>query len=119
MIDRLTLLVALAMAGPAFAAESMPEDFVYLRDVDPSIQQDMRYAGDDNFTSKPVPGYDAAECVLVREAAEALKAAGPGAEAVLRRFLESMVNAEERPKVSTIMAATPVPLEDSGKDEGS
>ena len=35
---------------------------------------------------------------------EALKAAGPGAEAVLRRFLESMVNAEERPKVSSIMA---------------
>jgi DNA-binding MarR family transcriptional regulator len=51
--------------------------------------------------------------------AEALKEAGPGAEAVLRRFLESMVNAEERPKVSTIMAASPVPLEDCGKDEGS
>ena len=50
---------------------------------------------------------------------EALKEAGPGAEAVLRRFLESMVNAEERPKVSTIMAASPVPLEDGGKDEGS
>ena len=49
---------------------------------------------------------------------EALKAAGPGAEATLRRFLESMVNAEERPKVSTIMAASPVPLDD-GKDEGS
>ena len=51
--------------------------------------------------------------------AEALKAAGPGAEAVLRRFLEAMVNAEERPKVSTIMAATPVPLKEGGKGEGS
>jgi hypothetical protein len=30
-----------------------------------------------------------------------------------------MVNAEERPKVSTIMAASPVPLADCGKDEGS
>ncbi len=56
-------------------AEAMPKDFIYLRDIDPSIQQDMRYAGSDNFTGKPVPGYDAAECVLVREAAEALKAA--------------------------------------------
>ena len=53
----------------------MPKDFVYLRDVDPSIEQDMRYAESDNFTGRPVPGYDAPECVLVREAAEALKAA--------------------------------------------
>ena len=57
----------------ALAAERMPEEFTYLRDVDPSIQQDMRYAGSDNFTGRPVPGYDAAECVLVRQAAEALK----------------------------------------------
>jgi DNA-binding MarR family transcriptional regulator len=42
--------------------------------------------------------------------ADAIKAAGPGAEAVLRRFLEAMVNAEERPKVSSIMQASPVPL---------
>jgi DNA-binding MarR family transcriptional regulator len=50
--------------------------------------------------------------------AEALKGAGPGAEAVLRRFLEAMVNAEERPKVSTIMAATPVAL-NAAKGDGS
>jgi DNA-binding MarR family transcriptional regulator len=43
--------------------------------------------------------------------AQALKAAGPGSVAALRRFLEAMVNAEERPKVSSIMAASPVPLE--------
>lgn len=53
----------------------MPNDFVYLRDVDPSIQQDMRYAGSNNFTKRSVPGYDAAECVLVRQAAKALKTA--------------------------------------------
>ena len=59
---------------PRAAPPSMPDDFVYLRDVDPSIRQDMRYAGSDNFTGAPVPGYEAAECVLVRQAAEALKA---------------------------------------------
>jgi DNA-binding MarR family transcriptional regulator len=48
--------------------------------------------------------------------ADALKAAGPGAEAVLRRFLEAMVNAEERPKVSSIMHASPAPLKASNKD---
>jgi DNA-binding MarR family transcriptional regulator len=46
---------------------------------------------------------------------EALKAAGPGAEASLRRFLQAMVNAEERPKVSSIMHASPAPLK-RGKD---
>ena len=45
---------------------------------------------------------------------EALKAAGPGPEPILRRFLEAMINAEERPKVSTIMHASPAPVK-SGK----
>ena len=49
--------------------------------------------------------------------AAALEAAGPGAEAVLRRFLEAMVNAEERPKVSSIMAS-PVPHEAGSKGDG-
>ena len=52
----------------------MPKDFVYLRDVDPSIEQDMRYASPNNFTGVTVEGYEAPECVLVRQAAEALKA---------------------------------------------
>jgi D-alanyl-D-alanine dipeptidase len=69
----LTLLLWALVAIPASAAE-MPKDFVYLGDIDPSIEQDMRYAGADNFTGRKVPGYDAPECVLVRQAAEALKA---------------------------------------------
>jgi DNA-binding MarR family transcriptional regulator len=48
----------------------------------------------------------------------ALEAAGPGAEAILRRFLEAMVNAEERPKVSSIMATSPVPLKEGGTGGG-
>ncbi len=66
-----------ALAGPASGAgeDELPHGFVYLRDVAPSIAQDMRYAAANNFTSKPVPGYDAAECVLQRSAAEALKRA--------------------------------------------
>ena len=63
-----------ALGGCAIAAraDALPQGFVYLRDVAPSIAQDMRYAGPDNFTGKPVPGYGAAECVLRRSAAEAL-----------------------------------------------
>ncbi len=51
--------------------------------------------------------------------AAALQAAGPGAEAAVRRFLEAMVNAEERPKVSSIMASSPVPLKEGGKGGGA
>jgi D-alanyl-D-alanine dipeptidase len=71
------LLLAIGLpATPLLATEeqprTLPEPLVYLRDIDHSILQDMRYAGPDNFTGRPVPGYDAAECVLLREAAEAL-----------------------------------------------
>jgi zinc D-Ala-D-Ala dipeptidase len=66
-----------ALTGYAMAAgaDKLPEDFVYLREVAPSIVQDMRYAAAKNFTGKPVPGYDAAECVLKRGAGEAMRQA--------------------------------------------
>ncbi|MGO9234921.1 MAG: M15 family metallopeptidase [Methylocella sp.] len=73
-----------ALAGPAMGAgaEKLPQGFVYLRDVAPSIVQDMRYATANNFTGKPVPGYGAAECVLQRGAAGALKRAQEKAESL-------------------------------------
>src|SRR5215475_11370908 len=78
MIRRLQwqfLLVAapLLVVGWASAREMLPPGFVYLRDLDSSIQQDIRYATADNFMGRPLPGYGAAECILRREAAEALK----------------------------------------------
>ncbi|MDJ0514267.1 MAG: M15 family metallopeptidase [Methyloceanibacter sp.] len=77
---RVVLTVAVMIMGASMSSagtpkNTMPDSFVYLRDVDPTIQQDMRYFSSNNFTRQPVPGYDAPECVLVREAAEALKAA--------------------------------------------
>ncbi|MEQ1755845.1 MAG: M15 family metallopeptidase [Micropepsaceae bacterium] len=59
-------------APVAPSPSGLPAPFVFLSDVDPTILQDMRYAGDNNFTGKPVPGYAAAECVLTKPAAEAL-----------------------------------------------
>jgi D-alanyl-D-alanine dipeptidase len=61
------------LALPAHAREMLPPGFVYLRDVDSSVVQDMRYATSDNFTGHPLPGYGAPECILRREAADALK----------------------------------------------
>ena len=55
------------------AAGVLPKGFAYLRDVDLSIRQDIRYAGSHNFLGHPVDGYRAAECILVEPAAAALK----------------------------------------------
>jgi D-alanyl-D-alanine dipeptidase len=60
------------MISSAVAASTLPGEFVYLRTVDPSIQQDIRYAGYHNFIGRPIKGYEAAECILTKPAAEAL-----------------------------------------------
>jgi len=65
-------LVVAAFASPA-SAESLPGGFVWLRDIDPSILQDIRYAGVDNFVGRPLAGYGAGECVVKREVGLALK----------------------------------------------
>jgi len=57
---------------PAYAAAPLQPGFVYLKDVDPTIQQDIRYAGYHNFIGQPIKGYIAAECILTKEAAIAL-----------------------------------------------
>jgi len=67
------LLFFLLLTVPTLAREMLPPGFVYLRDIDSTIAQDMRYATPDNFTGNPLPGYHAPECVLRREAAHALK----------------------------------------------
>jgi D-alanyl-D-alanine dipeptidase len=64
---------AILIVGAAHAEIQMPSNFAYLRDIDPSIEQDIRYAGSDNFMGQPMAGYNAAECILRRDAALALQ----------------------------------------------
>lgn len=72
---KLIFAVALAGLAPVAAlAQSLPGGFVYLRDIDPSIIQDMRYATANNFVGKPLAGYQAGECVVKREVGLRLKA---------------------------------------------
>jgi D-alanyl-D-alanine dipeptidase len=74
MIGRFVVsaLIGIALALPA-QAEVLPDDFIYLRDLDPTIQQDIRYAGINNFVGRKLPGYDAAECVVKRAVGAALQ----------------------------------------------
>jgi D-alanyl-D-alanine dipeptidase len=81
-----TAALSLATAGQSSAiarraAAKLPVPLVYLRDVDATIAQDIKYATTDNFTGATVDGYEAGECILTRLAAEALR----GVQADLRR----------------------------------
>jgi D-alanyl-D-alanine dipeptidase len=74
-LARLFAVVLGAIAAHAASRAEMPRGFVYLRDVAPDIAQDIRYAGPENFVGRKVKGYEAAECVLTKQAAEAVKRA--------------------------------------------
>ena len=75
MLIRTSLvLIAIMLHLPALAGSALPKGFVYLRDTDPTIAQDIRYAGSHNFVGRPIKGYLAAECILSASAANALKA---------------------------------------------
>jgi D-alanyl-D-alanine dipeptidase len=65
-------LLSVLPPATALAGSALPKGFVYLRDVDPSIVQDIRYAGSHNFVGRPIKGYLAAECILSEPAANAL-----------------------------------------------
>jgi len=66
------VLTMLLLPAPVLAGSALPKGFVYLRDVDPTIVQDIRYAGSHNFVGRPIKGYPAAECILTAPAANAL-----------------------------------------------
>jgi zinc D-Ala-D-Ala dipeptidase len=55
--------------APNAAAETLLVD---VRSGDPTIRVDARYATSNNFTGKPLPGYQAPKALLRREAAMAL-----------------------------------------------
>ena len=75
MMTRATLVFAAALAllhNSCWAKSHLPEGFVFLRDRDPGILQDIRYAGQHNFVGRPIDGYQAGECVLTTPAADRL-----------------------------------------------
>lgn len=56
------------------ATGTLPQGFVYLKDIDPTIQQSPRYETTENFLGRSVKGYrKGTGIVLARQAAEALK----------------------------------------------
>ena len=70
LLAAFVLIVAISSSH----AQSLPGGFVYLRDIDPSIIQDIRYATSNNFVGRPLAGYGAGECVVKKEVGLRLKA---------------------------------------------
>ncbi|MCL4112459.1 UNVERIFIED_CONTAM: hypothetical protein GTU68_046985 [Idotea baltica] len=63
----LFLLISLS----AFA--QLPEGFVYVDDLIPDIQIELRYCLNNNFVGQPVDGYNAEVCILSKQATLALR----------------------------------------------
>ena len=63
MVRMIVIAFVAVACDSAATAQNLPGGFVFLRDIDPSILQDIRYAGADNFVGRRLSGYEAAECV--------------------------------------------------------
>jgi len=70
----LAATAAFADAPPTISpAKTMAEaGMVDIRTLVPDIAENIHYAGSDNFTGAPVPGYRAPKCFLLKPVAEAL-----------------------------------------------
>lgn len=68
LIYLICLIVSLINSG--YCKQMLPKDFEYLQDIAPGIKQDFKYYSKDNFTGRPVPGYESPVCILTRPTAE-------------------------------------------------
>ncbi|KNB53169.1 M15 family metallopeptidase [Streptomyces caatingaensis] len=69
------VLLTVPATARAGTEPKAPPEFVALRDVDPTIRQEMRYPTRHNFTGGRVDGYRQPLCILTRDAANALRRA--------------------------------------------
>lgn len=54
---------------------TLPEGFVYVDDIIPSVELDIRYCSEYNFVGEKIEGYTAPLAILTKQAAESLKQA--------------------------------------------
>jgi len=81
LVGALSALVLTPVDAGAPAHDAAP-DFVDVAEVAPGAIFEIRYAGTDNFVGAPIDGYEAARCLLLRPAAEALGAVQARLEAM-------------------------------------
>ena len=67
------LLCLLVIISPFILAQELPENFVLIKELIPSIVIEMRYGTNNNFTGRPIPGYGSRQAVITIATANALK----------------------------------------------
>lgn len=67
-----TLVFGCCLFQSALSGE-LPPGFVYLRDIAPEIQVELRYYSEDNFLGTRVDGYERPICIMTYQAAQALQ----------------------------------------------
>jgi len=70
----LVLFIGLSTNSNAqYEPGTLPDGFVYAKEVIKNLRTDMRYYSSNNFIGQPINGYIKPKCILTKEAAEALK----------------------------------------------
>ncbi|WP_088323222.1 M15 family metallopeptidase [Polaribacter tangerinus] len=67
------ILILILIFSQSLTAQNLPKEFVYLQDIDNSIVVELRYFTSNNFTGKPVNGYNANCLIISKKAALGLK----------------------------------------------
>ncbi len=67
------LLIFICLCPLTSFGEYLPTGFVYVEDVVPGIQVEMRYFSNHNFVGERIDGYTAPRCILTKGTAVALK----------------------------------------------
>lgn len=70
-----SIVLVIFCLGCSKPQSTLPEGFVFLTDIDPDVIENVRYATNENFLGRVVPGYNTKRIVVSEVAAKALKAA--------------------------------------------
>lgn len=71
MLKKSSILIIVSFFA-ANQAIAQPKGFVYLKDIDPTIIEDLRYPTYNNLVGRPIAGYEHAHCILTKRVALAL-----------------------------------------------
>ncbi|MGB0892578.1 MAG: M15 family metallopeptidase, partial [Flavobacteriaceae bacterium] len=66
------LFILLLLISISSCAQKLPEGFVYLKDIDSTIQKELRYITNHNFIGKPIDGYINNTVIVSKPTAKAL-----------------------------------------------
>ena len=67
------LLYLLGITSQFLLAQKLHENFVLIKELVPSIVIEIRYGTNNNFTGRPIPGYESRQAVITIATANALK----------------------------------------------